>query len=130
MSAYDVIRAHYDASDRGDLAGMLAPIGPESAWTEAEGFPNAGTYVGPDAVKEHVFVRIAEEWDGYAFALETLIDGGDRVVGIGTYTGTYRATGKPMSARVAHVWHLGADGTVITFEQFVDSLPVAQAMAA
>jgi ketosteroid isomerase-like protein len=129
MTAYELIRAHYDASARGDLEGMLAPLGPQSTWTEAEGFPCAGTYVGPDAVKENVFVRIGREWDGYGFALEDLIDGGDRVVGTGTYTGIYKATGKPMRARVAHVWTV-AGGVVATFEQFVDTVPVARAMEA
>ena len=129
MSAYELIRAHYDASDRGDLDGMLAPLGPQSAWTEAAGFPYAGTYVGPDAVVAGVFGRIAADWDGYRFTLEDLIDGGDRVVGVGTYTGTCKATNKPMRARVAHVWTV-ADGVVETFEQFVDTVPVAQAMEA
>jgi ketosteroid isomerase-like protein len=46
MSAADVIRAHYAASARGDLDGMLAPLAADATWTEAAGFPYAGTYTG------------------------------------------------------------------------------------
>ncbi|HEY8905543.1 MAG TPA: DUF4440 domain-containing protein, partial [Rhodoferax sp.] len=60
-------------------------------------------------------------------ALEHLVDGGDVIVGVGTYSGIYRATGKTMQARVAHVWRLDA-GKVVQFEQFTDTLLVANAM--
>lgn len=126
MSSYDVIRAHYAGSDNGDIAAMMAPITDRTAWTEMAGFPYAGTYVGRDAIVAGVFTRIGAEWDGYTFALERLVDGGDTVVGIGTYSGTYRKTGKPMSARVVHVWDV-RDGKVVRFEQFTDTKLVAEA---
>lgn len=126
MSIVDIIAAHYAASDRGDLAGMLAPLGPGTTWTEAAGFPYAGTYTGPDEVKEKVFGAIAADWDGYHFALGELADAGDTVVGIGTYHGTHRKTGRPFTARVAHVWKYDG-GALASFEQIVDSVPVLNA---
>lgn len=129
MSNADIIRAHYDASDRGDLAGMLAPFAPGIRWTEAAGFPYAGTYVGPDAVAENVFGRIQQEWDGYTVAIDEVIDGGDVVVGIGLYSGTYKATGRHFEARVAHVWRLDG-GQVVAFEQFTDTEMVNRALRA
>jgi ketosteroid isomerase-like protein len=123
----DVISAHYAASDRGDLGGMLAPIGTGTKWTEAAGFPYAGTYTGPDEVREHVFEAIGRDWDGYRFTLSDQLDAGDTVVGLGTYTGTHRGTGKSFTARVAHVWRFAA-GVVVSFEQIVDSAPVVAAL--
>lgn len=127
MSNADVIRSHYAASDRGDLPGMIAPFAADIRWTEAAGFPYAGTYVGPDAVAANVFERIAEEWDDYTVAIDEVIDGGDTVVGVGTYSGTYRATGRFMAARVAHVWRL-REGEVVAFEQFTDTELVNRAI--
>lgn len=124
---YETIKAHYAGSDAHDMAAMMAPITPATAWTEMAGFPCAGTYVGAPAIIEGVFKRLGEDWDGYAFKLERLVDGGDTVVGIGTYSGIYRKTGKPMSARVVHVWDL-KDGKVERFEQFTDTKLVAEAM--
>lgn len=127
MSNADTIRAHYAANDRGDLAGMIEAFAPDVRWTEAEGFPYAGTYVGPDAVVENVFARIQADWDGYTVAIDEVVDGGDTVVGIGTYSGTYKATGRYFAARVAHVWRL-EDGVVRAFEQFTDTEMVARAI--
>ena len=127
MSNADIIAEHYAASDRGDLDGMLAPLAADVSWTEAAGFPYAGTYLGPEAVAAGVFQRIQDEWDDYTVAIDEVIDGGDVVVGIGTYSGTYRATGRFFAARVAHVWRLN-DRRVVAFEQFTDTELVNRAL--
>ena len=127
-SNHDIIKAHYAGSDRKDIAAMMAPVTSKTEWIEMAGFPYAGTYVGPDAIIAGVFKRIGEDWDGYKFSLERLVDGGKSVVGIGTYAGTCKKTGRKMSARVVHVWDLD-DGKVVRFEQFTDTKLVADAMA-
>lgn len=124
---YDIVKGHYAASGRGDIAAMFADVSETVEWTEMAGFPCAGTWIGPQAVIDNVFKVLGSAWENYRFALEHLVDGGDVIVGIGTYTGTYRATGKAMQARVAHVWRLDA-GKVVKFEQFTDTLLVARAM--
>ncbi|PLP57412.1 DUF4440 domain-containing protein [Mesorhizobium loti] len=123
---YEAIKAHYAGSDNKDLAAMMAPITDRTAWTEMAGFPYAGTYVGTVAIIEGVFKRIGDEWEGYTFSLERLVDGGSTILGIGTYSGTYKRTGRPMKARVVHVWDV-EDGKVLRFEQFTDTKLVAQA---
>ena len=127
-SNLDIVKAHYAASDRLDTAAMMADVSPEVRWTEMAGFPCAGTWIGPQQVIDKVFAVLGSTWNGYRFELESLVDGGDRIVGVGTYRGTYPATGKSMSARVAHVWQLKG-GKIVAFEQFTDTLLVAQAMA-
>ena len=130
MNADDVavIQAHYAASDRGDLPGMLAPLAEDVAWTEMAGFPYAGTYIGPDAVRDNVFGRLAGEWDDYTANVEEVVGAGNGIVlGIGNYTGTYRATGRSMTARFVHVWRL-TGGKVHRFEQFTDTNQVRSAM--
>lgn len=129
MGNADIIRAHYAASDRGDIEGMLAPLAPDVRWTEAAGFPYAGTYIGPQAVAENVFARIQADWEGFTLAIDEVIDGGDTVVGLGTYSGTNRVTGRPFTARVTHIWRL-EDGVVTGFEQITDTVPVARALEA
>jgi ketosteroid isomerase-like protein len=126
-SPLQIIQDHYAASDRQDLAGMMADLAPDVRWTEAAGFPCAGTHVGAQQIIDKVFKVLGSEWDGYHFKLESLIDGGERIAGIGTYFGTYRKTGKSMQARVVHVWEVSG-GKVRAFEQFTDTLLVAHAM--
>lgn len=123
----EAVKVHYQGSDRRDMAAMMAPITDRTAWIEMAGFPYAGTYIGLEAIVAGVFARIGAEWDGYAFKLERLVDGGATIVGIGTYTGVYRRTGKGMSARVVHIWDMD-DGKVVRFEQFTDTRLVGVAM--
>lgn len=123
---YEAIKAHYAASDRKDVEAMMAPITTRTVWTEMAGFPYAGTYIGPEAIIAGVFKRIGEEWNDYAFSLERLVDGGSTIVGIGTYSGAYKRTGKAMQARVTHVWDMN-DGKVVRFEQFTDTELVVEA---
>ena len=124
---HEIIAAHYAAGARGDLEAMLAPIEPDTRWTEAAGSPVAGTYVGRDAVLEHVFVALGRDFDDFAFELDALFDAGEAQIAIGDYTGTSRATGRPFRARVAHVWRFDG-GRLATFEQFVDSAKILEAM--
>ena len=124
---FEIVKAHYAANDRRDLPGMIADIAPDCRWTEMDGFPCAGTYVGPEAVVEHVFKALGEQFDGFTFVLDRLLDAGNDVVGVGAYSGTYKDTGKGFRARVVHVWCV-ADGKVRRFEQFTDTLRVAEAM--
>lgn len=96
-------------------------------WIEAAGFPLAGTYVGFPEIAENVFKPLSQDWINYRFTVEDYVANGNKVVAYGTYTGVYRATSKPFTARVAHVWHL-EQGEITSFEQFVDSVPVVAAM--
>lgn len=68
-----------------------------------------------------MFERLSSEWlDCNASAQHFVSDGADVVV-LGLYSGTYRRTGRYMEARFAHHWTL-ADGKVVSFQQYVDSL--------
>lgn len=125
----DIVRAHYAASAQGNIDAMMADVSQQVRWTEMAGFPCAGTWIGPQAVVEHVFAVLGKEWIDYRFSLQNLIDGGDQIIGVGTYQGIYRATAKEMQARVAHVWTL-QDGKIVAFEQFTDTLLVSRAMDA
>jgi ketosteroid isomerase-like protein len=125
--ALDIVKAHYDANDRRDIDGMLADIAPDCRWTEMDGFPCAGTYIGPQEIFRNVFQALGETFDGYTFKLERLLYAGDEIVAVGDYSGTHRETGKTFKARVAHVWSVAGD-KIRRFEQFTDTLRVAEAM--
>ena len=115
-----IVRTVYDAFGRGDIPAVIELLDPDVLWVETDGGPYGGIYRGPQAVLEGVFARIGEEWDGFVVDVERMLSEGDTVVGICTYRGTYRATGRPMVARVVHVWEM-RDGRAARFEQFVDT---------
>lgn len=127
MTNLEIIKSTYEGKNSEENGKNLASYADENiSWTEAKGFPYAGTYIGLKAVTENVFSRLGNEWIDYKFTPEDYVASEDNVVAYGTYSGTYKLTGKSFTARVAHVWKL-KDGKIISFEQFVDSKTVNDA---
>lgn len=128
MTNLEIVKSTYEGgSSEQNGKNTRAALAPEATWTEAAGFPYGGTYTGFDEISKNVFERLATEWIDYKVTMDGYVSENDMVVAYGTYTGTYKETGKYMTARVAHLWKL-KNGKVISFEQFVDSQPVNDAI--
>ena len=124
MTNLEIIKSTYEGKTSEENGRNLAKYADEDIrWTEAKGFPYAGTYIGLENITKNVFNRLGNEWIDYQFTSEDYVASEDKVVAYGTYTGTYKKTNKPFTARVAHVWKL-KDRKIINFEQFVDSKTV------
>ena len=123
----ETFAAIYAALARGDVPTVLAALGPNVFWKEAEGFPYGGTYVGADDVLQNVFMKLGSEWDGYAVIPQEYIENSGTVVALGEYSGTYKATGKSFRAPFAHVWKFGGD-RIISFQQHTDTAVVQWAL--
>ena len=118
----DLIRNLYVAFARGDGPTVIAGMDPAIVWSEAENFPYAdhNPYVGPAAVGEGIFFRLATEWDNFQALPAEFLGAGDTVVVLGRYQGTYKATGSPLDAQFAHIWRL-RDAKVTAFNQYTDT---------
>lgn len=127
MSNADIIKGMYEAFATGDVPSVLAAFDANISWTEAAGFPYGGTYIGPMAVLENVFMKLGGEWDGFSAVPERIIDGGDTVVALGNYSGTYKKTGKSMNVPFAHVYDLRG-GKIVKFVQHTDTAKVAEVL--
>ena len=123
----DLIRSTYEGSSEDNGRNLLAALAPDAEWTEAEGFPYAGTYVGAEAITAGVFYRLGTEWIGYRADVNTFLEDGARVAAFGVYSGTYKATGRSMSAAFAHLWEL-RDGKIHRMTQYVDTVMVRKAL--
>lgn len=127
MTNLEIIKSTYEGKTSEENGNHLAKyVAEDISWTEAKGFPYAGTYIGLDDVTKNVFSRLGSEWIDYKFTPEDYVASKDKVAAYGTYTGTYKLTNKSFIARVAHIWKL-KDGKIISFEQFVDSRTVDEA---
>ncbi|CAO3439254.1 nuclear transport factor 2 family protein [Azospirillum doebereinerae] len=124
----DLIRKTYEGTSEENGRNLLAVLSPDVEWTEAKGFPYAGTYTGVEALMAGVFHRLATEWIGYRAEVHTYVADGGRVAAFGVYSGTYRATGKAMTAAFAHLYEVGG-GRIVRMTQYADTAMVAKAMS-
>jgi uncharacterized protein len=129
MNNLNKIKSLYEAFAKGDIPSVFEILSSDIDWTEAEGFPYAGTYHGPKAILEGVFMRLGAEWTGFAAVPHEFIDAGDTIVALGKYSGTYKATNKSFQADFAHVWKF-REGKAVRFVQYVDTLLVQRAIDA
>lgn len=128
MTNLEIIKSTYEGKTSEENGKNLVKYITENiSWTEAKGFPYAGTYIGFESISKNVFSRLGSEWTDYKFTPEDYVASDDKVVAYGTYSGTYKRTGKSFTARVAHIWKL-KNGKIISFEQFVDSQLVNNAL--
>ena len=70
---------------------------------------------------------LAGEWDGFSVTAYEFIAEGDRVVSLGTYSGTFKKTGRSFSAAFAHVWTVRGD-RLASFNMHTDTAKVLEAV--
>lgn len=128
MSNIDIIKRLYAGFASADLPGVLAGMSPDIEWTEAEGYPYAGTFHGPQAVVDGVFIKLATEWSDYRAVPDRYVSEGDEVIALGHYSGTFKATSKSFRAPFVHAWTV-RDGKIVRFVQYVDTVLVQRALA-
>lgn len=118
----ETVKNLYEAFADGDVPTVLGAFHREIEWREAEGFlyADGNPYVGPQAVAEGIFQRIASDIEEFRVIPGNFIAGGDSVVAEGRYQGKMRATGAAVDAQFAHVW-VFRDGSVIRFQQYTDT---------
>lgn len=121
MTDGEMIRGLYDSFASGDVPAVLGAFDPNIEWNEAEGFMYGGTYSGPNAVLENVFMKLATEWEGFTVTMNKVVDGGDgNVISTGRYSGKFLGTGKSVDVPFAHEWEI-RDGKVVRFRQYTDT---------
>lgn len=118
----ETVRAFYQAMGRGDIPFVLGLFDSQIEWREADNFiySDGNPFVGPQAILSGVFGRFAAEWDPFRATPEQIVEAGDTVIGLGRYTGTYKATGAGVNAQFVHVFTL-RDGKVVKFQQYTDT---------
>ena len=120
-----VVERLYTAFGSGDME-LIADLIADTDWHEAEGMPYGGRYKGSQAVFENIFVKIAQDIEGFSARPDELLPAGDsRVLALGRYRGTGKAG--ELDAAFAHVWTV-EDGRIVKFVQYADTHKWREAM--
>lgn len=121
----EIVESVYASFAQGDVPAVLGAMAENIEWSEADGFPLAGTYIGAQAVLEGVFMRLGEIGDEFAAVPDQIVADGDTVVALGTYSWKHKSSGASAVVKMAHVWTV-ADGELATFQQHVDTVRVRE----
>ncbi len=116
----DTAREMYEAFGKGDVQAVLAAMDDNVEWV----YPAGGLYdtqVGPQAVAEHVFAPVAQDFNNFTVTVDEYVEGGDVVCTIGRYGGTGVKTGKEFDNDFVHVLRFGADGKLVRYQEYTDT---------
>lgn len=108
--------------------GIRALFAEDIEWTQMQGFPNGGRYVGFEAIAKNVFQGFSEHWTDWGAHVVEYLEAGNDVVAIGYYSGTFNATQRSVKAAFAHRYTL-RDQKIQRFTQYTDTRLVAEAMS-
>jgi ketosteroid isomerase-like protein len=125
----NVVKSMYAAFATGNIPIVIGALDSHVEWWEAENFIYAdqNPYEGPDAVLEGVFMRIGNEWEGFAVEPENILDAGDVAVGYGYYSGIYKKNGAHVRAQFAHFFTFRGS-KVVKFQQYTDTAQFLKAV--
>jgi ketosteroid isomerase-like protein len=126
MDNVALLKEAYANFAQGNIEGVLAMFDPAIEWNECKGMPfitGDGRFVGGPAVVTNIFAKIPEHFDGFSVEAQELFGSGDRVVMVGAYTGTNKATGKQFRAAAVHIWNF-RNGKAVQFIQVVDTAEI------
>ena len=121
----EIIEQAYASFAAGDIPAALAAFADDIQWTEPDGYPIAGTFVGPQTVLKDVFMRLDEIGDHFSVVPEQYVADGDTVVALGSLAWKHKDTGAPASVETAHVWTF-RNGKAATFQQHIDTVKVRE----
>lgn len=124
------VRRLYDAFATHDTKALLAALTPDFRGLAADGMPAGlgGTYHGAQLMLRDCWARVFALVDVRPVPAEYLPVAADRVVVLGRYEGTARATGRPLSAAFAHIVRV-THGRVSELVQITDTARWHDALA-
>lgn len=126
MTNLEILKNGYVKFANGDVEGAVANWAPDIEWNECKSFPfvkNDGKYIGIPAVIEGVLAQIPVYYDNFSIEIADFVDGGNKIVMVGFYTGVWKASGKAFKANVTHTWYM-VNGKAVRFIQAADTADI------
>lgn len=123
MTNVELVKQAYADFATGNVPGVLSVFDPAIQWDECLGMPfmkDTNLFIGPEAIVTNVFMHLGTSFDGFNIAIAELFGADDKVVMVGHYQGTNKATGNAFKANATHVWTV-KNGKLTQFFQAVDT---------
>ena len=126
MSNLEALKHGYQLFAEGDIESVLAMYHDDIVWHQCKGIPyikGDGIYHGPQEVVENIFQNLPDHFEDFNIEVTDFVDGGDKIVMVGFYTGVWKPTGKKFKANVTHTWTF-KDSKISHFFQAVDTAEI------
>ncbi len=126
MENVELVKQAYSNFATGNVPAVLAIFDEAIEWHECKGMPfvkNDGIFIGHEAVVTNVFMNLPVYFDGFNIAVDEIFGTDNKVVMVGYYEGTNKATGNSFKANATHVWTV-KNGKLTHFFQAVDTATI------
>ena len=114
----EIVKELYAKLTAGDPGGALALMSDDIEWITMMDYKVDGR--GPQKVLEGMLIPAMEEWEPYTLTPHEFICDGDKVVSVGRFRGTNRATGKHVEVDYSHIWEVEGH-KIVRHRQFIDT---------
>ena len=126
MTNVDLVKQAYSNFVTGNVAAVLAIFDPAIEWQECKGMPfvrGEGNFKGHEEIVTNVFMQLPVFFDGFNISVNDIFGADDKVVMVGYYQGTNKATGNSFKANATHVWTI-KDGKLTDLFHAVDTAAI------
>jgi ketosteroid isomerase-like protein len=123
MTNIELVKQGYSNFATSNVEAVLATFDPSIEWHECKGMPfvkGDGIYKGIEAIVTNVFMNLPVYFDGFNITVNQIFGADDKVVMVGYYQGTNKATGNSFKANATHVWTI-KNGKLVHLFQAVDT---------
>lgn len=124
----EIVKTTYRLVGEGQLDEFFTYLADDVTWTECDGFPYGGTFVGKEDILNNVHLRLGNEWEDFRADDRDYAFNDQKVMVYGRYSGTYKKTKKYFEADFLHYYTFNDDGKIQSFKQVADSVQVIEAM--
>lgn len=128
MSQQDVsvLKAAYEAFNRGDIPAVVTAFAPDIIWREfGGGHAPRGTFHGVQSVVNDVFATIPQNFTDFGARPSEFIDAVENIVVVGHFQGKTKS-GQQLDTPFAHLWTM-QNGKATNFVNYVAAEPWAKA---
>ncbi|MGH2924118.1 MAG: nuclear transport factor 2 family protein [Solirubrobacterales bacterium] len=126
-SATDVVRASYEAVNRGNVEAAMEALTPDAEWHESGALPEPDVHRGRDAIAAFLTDFLAQ-WESFDQEIVEVSESGDKVGVFIHLTATGRGSSIPVDARYAHIWTM-RDGLAIRVDAYYEESNAREALA-
>src|SRR5262245_32013871 len=122
-----VVRAFYEALDRGDVARILSLMDPQIEWVVPTSLPYGGVFRGHEGFREFLAKLIQQPLE-FRRGLREYLDAGDRIVVPLRFFARRKGSQQEFEVSEVHIWTV-LRGKIAAFEAYLDTAMVLRAAA-